>query len=97
MFVKQSPYKINSGVAESVTTSAGQKTGLVKGGTYAISNAGAAIAYINTANATATAADLPIAVGATLMPVLLPSGTINHKGVASTTLNIVKIEADGTA
>jgi hypothetical protein len=96
MFVQQSGYKIKSGVAASVTTSAAQKTGLIKGGVYAISNAGAATAYINTDNTTATVADMAIFVGETIRPILLPTGTVNHIGAGATTLNIVKIEADGT-
>ncbi len=96
MYTTQSAYMIKDGTSISVTTSAAQETGLGNGAVVAITNTGSEIAYINTNAETATTASMPIVANEKIYPILLPTGTINHKGAGSTTLVVNVIEAYGS-
>lgn len=90
--------KVKNGVAVTVTTSAGQKTGLAKGTPYWVFNIdGTNPAFINTNNETASATtSMPIMAGqASKFPVVTSAtGTLNHISTGgNVALILIKDEA----
>lgn len=100
MITKIAPQMVGNGTTISVTTSAGQKTGLPKGTAYWIFNIGDNPAFINTDNKTATATtSMPIFNGeCSAFPIITSvTGTINHiSTTGGTTLTLIKADAVGS-
>ena len=94
--MRERGYIVKNGAKIDITTSAGQKTGLIQNQTFAVTNKGAEVAYINTNNETASVdTSMPILIGEKVSGIRFPFGTMNHIGDGSTTLTINPIENSG--